>query len=92
MPPPPVPDALPINETCSEKPMNHLSPMDETVSSINSSSDVTTDLKGKSSNSKPFNSTLMSKQLNTSAGHQPSKPKIISGSLTSTPSKLKAHK
>ena len=70
-----------------------LSQMDETISSINTTSNVTGDIKFETSNkqTKHYNSqgiTSSGKQINSSRNHG-GKQKQASGSLTSTPSKLK---
>ncbi len=67
--------------------------MDETISSINTTSNVTSEIKmpdGNNKLAKPYNSSQ--KQSNNSINHHNSKQKLTSGSLTSTPSKLKTNR
>ena len=76
------------NETEQRKTPEILSAMDETISSINTTSSKSSDLKGTTSSlPKPCVSSMKS---SSSGSHQHSKQKLSSGSLTSTPSKHKS--
>lgn len=87
---------VPTISVQSVKTSEALAPMDETISSINTTTNVTGDLKLNSKANgnrlvKPYggNQAPVGKtNMNNSSGHY-NKQKLNSGSLTSTPSKLK---
>lgn len=82
--------SLEANST-SKVPDTVLPQIDETISSINTTSNITADLKSGTNHKlvKPF-TTQQNHKLVNSSHSQNNKQKLTSGSLTSTPSKLKS--
>ncbi len=79
---------VPKIKTSPKKTSEILLPMDETISSINTTTNKTSDTKETSGKlPKPCISSMKS---SSSGSHQNSKQKLTSGSLTSTPSKHKS--